>query len=477
MSVQRAPAGLSAFTLVRLPILTVLVALGTRGVVETDIWGHLKFGLDFLATRTLPTVDLYNFTSTQRWVNLEWLSDLLFAASFTAGGLPGLALLRAASVACALAIFSRGVRDVAWPLRDLLITVVVFVSLPLFSAVRPQIFSVPLYGLTLLALRNDAVWLPVVFAVWANLHGGWFLGLGAVVARTLVQPTKRRVVLLVACTLATLATPYGFGLWKSLADALVRGWGDVLEWQPIWVLSVGREGVLIWGGLSATLIWAAYRRLPAERWQWLWTICVGLAAARARRHIPFYAISILLLIFSHLRAKTPALVHQKLTWQTAGILAVPVVAAFVSSLLLLSPTLSCLPPQDPPVRPESGAVKFIREANIRGRLLMWFDWGLYAIWHVGDRVKVSYDNRRETVYSAATVTDHLHFYFGERPDYADSIGADYAWLRPDLPAVQQLISRGWHVLFQGPRSMILGRQPRTQLVDATTPPQPCFPDP
>jgi hypothetical protein len=123
------------------------------------------------------------------------------------------------------------------------IATVIFISLPMLAAVRPQIFSMPLYVLTLVALQQDAVWLPLAFVVWANLHGGWLLGLGAVVVRTLVAPTRRRVLVLTGCVLATLVTPYGFGLYRSIADALTRGWGDVLEWQPVWALAAGRDDV------------------------------------------------------------------------------------------------------------------------------------------------------------------------------------------------------------------------------------------
>ena len=478
MSAHERSERVSGLALVRLPILIILLALGTRGVVETDIWGHMRFGLDLLATHSLPTVDHYNFTSTQRWVNLEWLSDLLFAAAFKSGGLPLLAVLRATSLGCALVIFSWGLREVAWPLRDIVIAIVIFVSLPLLAAVRPQIFSVPLYALTLVALQRDAAWLPLVFALWANLHGGWLLGLGAVVMRTALRPTRRRAAILAGCVLATLATPYGVRLWSSLADALIRGWDDVSEWQPIWRLSVGREGILIWGGLVLVLLWAAHRRVPAKPWEWLWTACVAIASARARRHIPFFAISLALLVFAHLRSKASALSNLKLTWQSAAILSVPTLIAVVNGFIVLGPTLSCLPPApDRPLRPEANAVRFFQTANLRGRLLMWFDWGLYAIWHLNDRVLVSYDNRRETVYSSGTVSDHLHFYFGEMPDYADRIHADYVWLTPGLPAVDQLTSRGWYVLFQGPRSVILGREYRPLMLDATAPGKPCFPDP
>jgi hypothetical protein len=38
-----------------------------------------------------------------------------------------------------------------------------------------------------------------------------------------------------------------------------------------------------------------------------------------------------------------------------------------------------------------------------GRLVVWFNWGQYALWHLAPRLKVSVDGRRETLYSAATL--------------------------------------------------------------------------
>ena len=468
---------LSPLPLARLPILVMLIALGARGVTDSDVWGHMLFGLDLLATRALPAVDRYSFTSTQPWINHEWLSDVLFAFAYSHGGLVLLTILRSLSLACALFVANRGLRSVPWPFRDLLMAVIVVASLPLLGAVRPQIFSVPLYALTLVALSSDAVWLPAVFLVWANLHGGWLIGFGAVVVRTACGPTRKRVFVLIGCAAATLLTPYGIVLWMSLADAVMRGWSGVVEWEPVWRLSSGSQPMILWLLLALALSWAAYKKASADTWKWVWTTCVAIASLRARRHVPFFAATEVLLIFSGIRARGVDL--SKLAWSppAAVILAAPVAIACYLAATILTPTVSCLPAVDPPMRPEASAVRFIRTENLRGNVLIWFDWGLYAIWHVGDQMRVSIDNRRETVYSAPTVADHWQFYSGLAPDYPDRIGADYVWLPLTLPPVEQLQARHWHVVYRGPRSTILSRTDRPLTVGQSNPGGQCFPEP
>src|SRR5262249_28193345 len=209
---------------------------------------------------------------------------------------------------------------------------------------------------------------------------------------------------------------------------------------------------------------------------WAWTIAVAIAAVRVRRHMPFFSLTVLLLLYSHLRVRGVDFAQHQLTAPVAAILAVPGAAALFMAGVLLWPSVSCLPDL-PRVEPEPSAVQFIQSANLRGRLLMWFNWGLYAVWQVGDRLQVSYDNRRETVYSAQTVADHGAFYFGNAPDYPDQIGADYAWLPPDLPPVAQMTGHGWHVIFRSPMSVILSRENRPAVVDRSAAGVSCFPNP
>src|SRR5690606_14688422 len=50
-----------------------------------------------------------------------------------------------------------------------------------------------------------------------------------------------------------------------------------------------------------------------------------------------------------------------------------------------------------------------------GRLVTFFDWGQYALWHFAPRLKVSMDGRRETVYSDARLAEHDAILLG-RPE-------------------------------------------------------------
>jgi hypothetical protein len=127
--------------------------------------------------------------------------------------------------------------------------------------------------------------------------------------------------------------------------------------------------------------------------------------------------------------------------------------------------------------PEAEAVTFLRDNRLRGRLLTWFNYGEMAIWHLAPGMRVSYDGRRETVYSEAVQGAHGRFYKGLDPGYAGRIGADYVWLPRRLPVVDRLEREGWTAVFSGSRSTVLARR-----AGAYVRPEPwtgprCFPGP
>src|SRR5690242_305459 len=65
---------------------------------DVDLWGHTRFGLDFLRTWTLPGADPYSFLQDRDWINHEWLSEAVMALAFRIGGGTGLVVLKVALV-------------------------------------------------------------------------------------------------------------------------------------------------------------------------------------------------------------------------------------------------------------------------------------------------------------------------------------------------------------------------------------------
>ena len=119
---------------------------------------------------------------------------------------------------------------------------------------RPQSFTFALLAVLIYLLTADAyrragrLWLAVpLLALWANLHGGFIMGIAALGTYAAVSGLQdvmagrgydraiRLAAITGAATLATLATPYGFGTWETVGHALRNPYTRtvIVEWQPL----------------------------------------------------------------------------------------------------------------------------------------------------------------------------------------------------------------------------------------------------
>ena len=365
--------------------------------------------------------------------------------------------------------------------------------------VRPQLFSILAFSATLSVTERveDHRWRPrlaplaVIFAVWANLHGGFLVGLfllGLTAARELLlRRTSFRdaIGVCLVATCATLCTPYGLGLWRFLAETVRLGRADIADWAPVWNdWSSSLPMTLVLLVVVVALIRGRTRALvslaPA--------LALGALAARVLRLECFVALAATVeaapffkgLGDHSLQLSSPARRREI-------IVAVSLVAAFaVAAGWLVWPGLTCLT-EDFVWRtgrhaatrwqPDPEAVTFIKENALRGRLISWFDYGQYALWHLSPELRVSYDGRRETLYSQDVQAAHDRLYFDGATDDARLMVADYAWLPNALPAVRALQARGWHLAFRGTRSTVLAREDRAFVQPAAYTGPRCFPGP
>ena len=476
--------------LVRGAVMGVATAVALQLSSDPDLWGHLRSGQDFLSTLTIPSSDVYSFTSDRVWINHEWLTDVLLASVYRLGGTVALAILAAVLVLAALVIARWSARRAGmagWHLEVLTATVFALGVAPLTQTLRAQAISAPLFA-ALLALMREldrgryrlAFALPLLFMVWANLHGAWVMA-GAVLAiwtfvRAVQIPSQRvRLALISAGAVsaaATLVNPYGVELWRFLFETVRFARGDIVEWGSL------RNTPIMFLPWTATvaIVLLALARARREHLAYF-AVCffLGVASFQVIRLVPFFSLSVLLLL-GPLLAGSAAPVRTRLDargW--AGALIVWMIC--VASSTIGQVPVGCLQTRGS-FFIDQQAASFLRENEATGRLVVWFDWGEYVSWHFGPALKVSMDGRRETVYSAAFLRAHNAFYRNESGtrDFLERLSPDYVWLPKSLRVSPMIAGWGWTPIFETGASTVWARGTgRTAWRTPAPPTSSCFP--
>jgi hypothetical protein len=490
--------------LIRAALGIVLLAVITHTRADPDLWGHVRFGQDIVSEATIPRLDQYAFTSDREWINHEWLAESAMYIAFAAGRGPGLVVLKMLVVLGMLALVWNGLsrQQVDTATRDLLIALTVFGTFPQLNHVRPQIFSVVAFAslIWILVCSGPArrlLLIPLLFAAWVNFHGGWIVG-GGVLALwavlTLVTgrgESPREGVLLFAvgamALVGTLANPYGWRMWQFLMTTVGFGRAEITDWQPLYRLGAGY--VALWVVLSLAAIVGIMHAWRARTWELRRLAVVtmlAVASFQVSRLEAFFAIAVVLLLGPDIAAALSAWRKPSASPQapgkgfaTAFAIAI-VVALIVGGAVALASNLTCV--RMAPDHSEPEVVAMVKERELQGRLVVWFDWGEYAIWHFAPQLLVSIDGRRETVYSDQVMQKHLNFYYV--PSSSDAFlvetRPDYIWLPADLSVVSKLLADGWMPMFRGPRSIWLSRDSSNAVPSASPLAESgrrCFPGP
>ncbi|WP_428674415.1 hypothetical protein [Reyranella sp.] len=275
-----------------LPLLTgfiVFAALAnTNGLpllADPDSHWHITVGSWILQHGAVPTVDSYSYTFTgQPWIAKEWGSQVLMALAYNAGGWGGVVALCAAAFGVTSAVLLRFLlRDIR-PLPALLFTAAAVTMMAPHFLARPFALAFPFMLLWVAGLirsveerRAPEPLLLLAMLLWANLHGGFTLGLmltGAFALEALLggrDPVERKIILRgwlkfsVAALLVSCATPYGAG--SMLATLQILGMGDALalitEWKsPDFQTQPLMEAILL---IALYLVLARGVKLPLMR--------------------------------------------------------------------------------------------------------------------------------------------------------------------------------------------------------------------
>lgn len=229
------------------------ITLFTPTVVlrDGDTFLHLTAGDWVIAHGTVLHADVFSYTfAGAPWIAHEWLSEVLFAAVFRAAGWSGVVTLTA--LASAFTLFQLAQHLGRWVLAGpsllLLLLAGSCICPSLFA--RPHILALPALEAWVAGLfiarsagRAPSWHLLPIMCLWANLHGGFMLGLFLVVPlaleAVLAEPAAWRPVLarwsgfLLAATVAAVLTPHGWaGLLLPFQLVNMTELANIIEWQP-----------------------------------------------------------------------------------------------------------------------------------------------------------------------------------------------------------------------------------------------------
>jgi hypothetical protein len=183
-----AGAGAKRNILLAVALATVVLAVATVWSVPRptgDLYVGLAAGEDIMAGK-MGKVDDWAFTTEGRvWINQNWGTNLLYWVSYELGGEAGLLVLKALIImtGALFLILACRRRDADWPVA-LIVAAGVIAAGRSFIDLRPNLTTlmfvpVMLHVLYRTAEKPHRIWLTMlVFGViWANLHGGFTLGL------------------------------------------------------------------------------------------------------------------------------------------------------------------------------------------------------------------------------------------------------------------------------------------------------------
>ena len=481
-------------------LLLIAIAIDSKQSADTDLWGHVLFGQVMLGTGHLIRTNIYAYSAPGRpWIDHEWLTEVVMALLYNAIGIAGLQVLKLLCASAIVILLAAGLAETGASIAPQFIALAaVAIALTQQMQFRPQLFDYVFLAALIAMLarechgRRAPLWLAVpMLALWANLHGGFFVGLAALgvysaacaveglMSGARLGRALRPAVVTAAAALATLCNPWGGGEWTAVARSLRNPYtiGRISEFKPLLrtLDALHRAGMSIFPLLTMLLMLAmliaACLLAPRREDDGLLAVAALMVAAAfaAVRNTALAALAMAVPLAYHvdlaaarLRSRTisPAGAHAASARAPAAMpLALQAVVALAALFLairagVLSGRLSTAGSMP------MGAVDFMTAHGLSGNVLGDYSWGGYLIWHAPPGSKVFIDSRFEMVYPPRIQRDYLDFLRGgsEASAVLAAYPTDYVMMPTDSVASRFMAAHtGWRLLYRDPVAALFAR--------------------
>lgn len=288
-------------TALALPWVALVIAAFAPLRDNSFLW-HVRAGTVQADMGTVLTSDPFSFTRDgEPWRTQSWLVELFYGWAEGVSGLgfvPVMLLVLATLMFIGIGLIAyQNSRNVPATVLVLLMGVLALIS---FLVPRPVLFSYVLMVLVILAWdRPGARWtIPLLFWIWASVHGSFVIGLGYVGLTLLMRRHWRLLPHAAVAGLVTLVTAHGFGVVTILMD-FARA-SDSLQYLTEWRRPTLQEPAFlaIATGVGLVVVGVFRNRiLPSHLWLLVPFFVLSLTSVRAIPQaflglIPLIALSV-----------------------------------------------------------------------------------------------------------------------------------------------------------------------------------------
>ena len=409
-----------------------MLCLHMAFVADCDVWWHMRTGEWILQHRAVPHTEPFSVLAGTPWAAYSWAFEVIVYKLFHWFGLPG---ILAYSTGMVLLITVALYRMVSRVQSDFTVAALL-TFIPMFSmghllTPRPWMFTILLFVFELDILMSSRrtgrkaalLWLPVIFAIWANTHiqlvDGLFV-LGLAFAESLLsrwwKGAQRGVgpvwlgVALAGSIAGTLLNPYGWRLYSVAHDLATQSGAlnKVTELQAIPFRSLPDFAVLLLALAAVAALGWSRKLFSFEGALLAFAIVLSF---RSQRDVWVTAVvAAIILAGSILTSERRSAKVAPSAVAIAALLASLVVSAGFRMWRISDQVLQPGIDKAFPVE----AVRQVAAMGITGPVYSNFNWGGYLIWNLRSPVVI---DGRQNVYGDQRIDRSVATWSGE-PDWS-----------------------------------------------------------
>lgn len=456
--------------------------LAIKPISDNDTWWHLKTGQWILENGRIPNQDIFSFYGIENklhWTAHEWLSDVVLYQIYSMFGYKGLMFFPLIMLIATLIVMYRTVHK-EFSENHVLVSIWMFVAilmLSMFASVRPHMFSFFLFALTIYILNkylkenSKAVWvLPIISALWVNLHGGSSSLLYALLIMVLfagiwpwefgrIQSVKLKldqIRVLLGVLLVSMITgcinPYGYHMllypFENMRDTTMLE--AIVEWQSPDLHTPEGLMVFIVVGIALTFVLVSKEKIKIL--DFLMLAAFAYLTFKSIRQVAYFVIAVTPMIVLHLnlRAKDKEIDLKKNLLNSA------LIVILISSFTLAISNVAKVD-TDTSEYPTIEAVEALDKVKPK-RMLNDYNWGGFLIWNGYDVGLRPFIDGRADIFSKYTLEDYQTMLM-LKPNWKETF-EKYEFDSVVMPKMQslttELLKTGeWKVHFEDDSTIIL----------------------